>query len=127
MLQYIKDVLFRRKMLNVQDFAHDNRNLLVIVADPQDDTIFVAYKDKQVSGRIKSMDGIDYQVVKKLLKGSQFESHIERFIGALIDIIRTPLTRQQVSEFYKFVGDSIYVITQNLYKKYGKTKKDCTK
>jgi hypothetical protein len=110
-------------MLNIQDFAHANKNLLVIVADPQDDTIFVSFKDKQVAGKIKSADGIDYQVVKRLMRGSSFESNIERFIGALIDIIRTPLTTQQVSDFYKMVGDSIYVITQSLYKKYGKTKR----
>lgn len=123
MLQYIKDVLSTRRMLNIQDFAHANKNLLVIVADPQDDTIFVSFKDKQVAGKIKSADGIDYQVVKRLMRGSSFESNIERFIGALIDIIRTPLTTQQVSDFYKMVGDSIYVITQSLYKKYGKTKR----
>lgn len=105
---------WKKKMLNVQDFAHANRKLLVIVADPQDDTLFVSYNDKQVTGKIKSIDGLEYNVVKNLLKNSTFERSRERFIGALVDVIKTPITVQQISDFYKFISDAVWKITKSL-------------
>lgn len=114
MIDMIKTWLAERKMLNVQEFAHRHKNYLVIVCDPKDDTIFVAYKDKEIAGRIKSADGVEYNVVKNVLKHSTFERTIDQFLGGIIETMKIPITKQQVSDFLKFIDGAIFRITKSL-------------
>lgn len=104
----------KRKQLDIQEFCHSHRNYLVIVLDPKDDTMFVSYKDKQISGKIKSADGVERRVVKKVLKFSTFESAIDRFIGGIMDVLKLPL--KEGSDFYKFIDGALFNIAKALKK-----------
>lgn len=101
-------------MLNVQRFAHHNRSLLVMVFDPQDDTMFVAFGDKQISAKIRSADGLDYNVVKGVLEHSTFSDQIDRFLGGIIDAIKLPVTVGNL--FYLFIDGALYNISEALEK-----------
>ena len=113
MLEYLKRWYYTRKMLNVQEFAHKHRDFLVIVCDPRDDTMFMSYRDKQISAKIRSMDGIDHRVVKNILRHSTFEREIDRLIGAVTDAFtvkgerckecRQLVNPAQVSSFNTFI------------------------
>jgi hypothetical protein len=100
--------------MDVQRFAHTHKNYLVIVCDPKDDTIFVSYRDKQVAGMIKSMDGKNHKVIKNLIKHSTFDREIDRFLGGIIDVLKTPL--KSASDFLKFLDGALFNISQSLKK-----------
>lgn len=103
---------FKRKMLSIQEFAHTHRNYLVIVADPKDDTLFMSYRDKQVSGKIRSDDGRDHDVVKRVLKHSTFHSAIDRFLASLILRLECPI--EWFSDFGKFIDGALFNISKAL-------------
>ncbi len=115
LIQTIKDWNLRRKMLNIQQFAHAHRHFLVIIADPKDDTIFVSYRDKQLSGKISSADGQGHEVVKRLLKHSTFHSSIDRFLASLVDVLKCSV--EKGSDFYKFIDGAVFSISQALSKR----------
>lgn len=118
--------LKRKRMLDVQSFAHANRSMFVIVCDPRDDTMFVSYRDKQVAGRISSMDGKNHKVVKNMLKHSTFEREIDRFIGSLIDVLKCPI--KEGNPFYQFIDGATFAIAnalnRNKKQSYAKSKED---
>lgn len=114
MIDQVKSWLRRRKMLTVQDFAHQHKNYLVIVCDPKDDTIFVSYRDRQIAGRIQSEDGVEYNVVKNVLRHSKFEGTIDRFMGGLIFALGIPLKNPFVNEFLSFLDGALFRITKSL-------------
>lgn len=120
MINKLKEWFYKRKILNIQQFAHNHRNYLVIVCDPKDDTMFVSYRNKQVSARIKSEDGLNHHVVKGVLKHSIFEREIDRYIGGLVYGLKLPL--QYGSDFYKFLDGALFNISKSL-----KDKKDYAK
>lgn len=101
-------------MLNVQDFAHHHKNFLVIVCDPNDDTMFVSYRDKQVSGKIRSMDGQDFDVVKNVLRHSHFADSFDLFVAGVLDVLKAPLTNPHVNEFVKFLDAALYRISKSI-------------
>lgn len=101
-----------RKTLNVQRFAHANRSLLVIVCDPQDDTMFVSFGDKQISVKIRSADGLEHNVVKGVLTHSTFAEQIDRFLGTLIDVFRIPV--DVGTTFYSFIDGALFNISKVL-------------
>lgn len=115
MIKRIRQYLHKRKSLNIQEFCHFNKDLLIIVLDPKTDEMRISYRDKIVSGTIKSMDGKDHHVVKNVLKHSTFEREIDRVIGAIIDVMKLPL--EHGSDFFKFLDGALYNISQNLYAK----------
>jgi len=114
MLEKLKALFFKRKMLDIQQFCHQHRRYLVIVCDPKDDTMFVSYRDKQVGGRIKSADGHNHRVVKNVLNHSVFEREIDRLIGAIIDTVKVPLDKG--SDFFKFLDGALFNISKELKK-----------
>ena len=128
MIHRIKSWLHKDQALNIEQFAHAHRGFLVIVCDPKDDTMFMAYRDKIVSGRIKSMDGFDHRVVKNVLKVSTFEREIDRLIGAVIDMLSIRADRcteckqvihplsKWVNSFYSFIDGGLFNITAALRK-----------
>lgn len=111
-INWIKLFFYKRKMLTVQQFAHKHKGFLVIVCDPRDDTIFVSYRDKQVTGKIKSVDGKNHHVVKRVLKHSYFNTEIDRFLGGLMDALKSPISK--ASDFYQFIDGALYNITKAL-------------
>jgi len=122
MPNFIKRWWYEHKMLNVQRFAHAHRNMLIIVCDPRDDTMFISYRDKNVTGRVSSQDGIDHRVVRNVLKHSTFNREIDRLLGGIIDVLRTPLDIGNM--FYSFIDGALFAITKALHqeKHYGKKK-----
>lgn len=91
MIKRLQERLNTRKMLNIQEFANRHKNFLVMVCDPRDDTMFMAHRGKQVTGRVSSADGQEHHVVKNVLKHSKFEGELSRLIGTIMDALKTPL------------------------------------
>lgn len=110
------------RALDVQQFAHHHQNYLVIVCDPRDDNIFVAFRNKQISGRIRSEDGLNHHVVKGVLNHSTFEREIDRFLGGLIYSIKCPLDDKKGNLFYSFIDGALFNISKalKLKKLYGR-------
>lgn len=114
MINKIREWIDTQRSLNVQRFAHQNRRLLVMVFDPQDDTMFISFGDKQISGRIRSADGLDYDVVKGVLEHSTFSDQIDRFLGGIIFAISLPVTVGNL--FYSFIDGALFKISEALDK-----------
>lgn len=66
---------------------HANKDLLIIVADPKDDSVFVSYNDKHAGGKIASLKGDKPRLVKNILKSSGFDRHIDDFLISLAEAI----------------------------------------
>jgi hypothetical protein len=111
-----------QKRLNVQDFAHANRSLLIMVFDPKDDMMFASFGDKQISAKIRSIDGREYEVVKGVLDQSSFHDQIDRFLGGVIDIMRTPL--EIGKHFYFFIDSALFNLSKALNKPHATTTQD---
>ncbi len=101
--------------ISMQDFAHRHKNLLVIICDPKTDEIQVTYKDKFVKGKIKAVDGKKLHVVKSMLLESQFDKHIDGFIGSLVETLK--LSVMAGGHFYKFLDGALFNISKALSKK----------
>lgn len=115
LLQRYRTFRDEQKRLNVQEFAHANRSLLVMVFDPKDDMMYAAFGDKQISARIRSIDGLEYEVVKGVLTHSSFHEQIDRFLGGVIDVMRTPL--EVGKHFYLFIDGVLFQLSKALEKK----------
>lgn len=92
------------------DFAHNNRELLIIVADPETDQMFVAYKDKMILGKIKSVEGNAMTVVRDVLRNSKLKTDFDRavdfFVAGMVDLLHLSVDRGK--EFYKFIADCLF-------------------
>jgi hypothetical protein len=107
--------MFKRKKLNeltVPEFANRYRDLLVIVADPKTDNIFVGHGGKVVSGNIRSTTGKKAKVVKHVLSHSQFKSSIDEFITSLMETLKLPL--KYGNNFYQFIDGALFNISKAL-------------
>lgn len=98
--------------LLVGEFAHAQPDMIIIVADPKDDTIFVAYNNKFVSGRIRSAEGNKIHIVNDVLKQSTFNGGIDKFIMALVDIMKIKKLTSGVNNFLQFIDGSLYNLSQ---------------
>jgi len=114
-----------RRILRLQGFAQELRDDLVIVARPKDDLMFMSYRGKQVVGKIRSMDGKNHKVVKNVLKASTFEREMPRFVGGVMDVLKSPIDALTAS-FWHFLDGALYNISganelKANKKKYAKT------
>lgn len=107
----------RKKKLgmSVPEFVSANKDLLIIVADPKTDSIYVAYNNKIVAGNIKSADGKKLHVVRSVLKDSLFQKNIDLFIASIVDTIKLPLRKG--NQFFMFLDGAIFNIAKSLAKK----------
>lgn len=112
----LKEWRSRRFMVSVGDFAHANKHLLIIVADPKDNTLVVAYKDKLCGGIISSEDGSNLEVVKNVLKASKFDkgNAIDRLLTAIALEFEVAVSNKYMQEFLKFIDGALYRITKAL-------------
>lgn len=101
-----------RQLYLVSEFAHINKDLLIIVADPKTDRMFVTYKDKQVNGRIKSLKGKKTHVVKEVLSNSRFKESIDGFIASMAETLDLPLWKG--NQFYQFLDGAVFKIGRAL-------------
>lgn len=96
----------------VGEFAHQHSNLLVIVADPADDTVFVAFKDQFVGGRIKDRDGKNIGIIKDMLNASTFESRVDSFLLGLADAIKLRKLTAGANNVLQFLDGALFNIAQ---------------
>lgn len=105
-----------RALFTIQEFAHQNKNLLIIVADPKTDRMFVAHQDRFVNAQIKSPDGKKTHVVRDVVRYSQFHKSIDMFITSLVETLKLPLWKGGANQFYQFIDGAIFNIAKSLRK-----------
>lgn len=105
-----------KERLAVDEFAHKHKNLVVIVLDPEDDTLFMAYRDQRVYNKIKTADGQNHHIVKSVMKAGRFKSNIDFFLVAIIEILKVKLTHPAMQDLIKWVDGATYSISQRLSK-----------
>lgn len=103
-----------RQLYTVKEFAHANKDLLIIVADPKTDRVFATYKDRFVNGRLKSADGKKTRVVKDVLKYSHFHRSIDQYIASLVETLHLPVLKG--NQFFQFIDGAIFNIAKALRK-----------
>lgn len=112
MLQYFKNKKGRQEYLRTMlgAFASENKDLLIIVADPETDYMFVGYKNKMVLGQVKSLDGTQMNVVKDVIKRSavksQFDLALEMFLSGTSDLLK--LSMKHGNQFYSFISNVLF-------------------
>jgi len=109
----ILKVLFDREeriAYTLSEFAHQNKDMLIIVADPKTDKLFVGYKDKHVLTKINSAEGRDLRVVRNVLKRSTFQSNIDYLQVALIEVLKVPLKNKYYNQFMQWLDGALYNI-----------------
>lgn len=118
-LNKLKMVFNRNEHLlfTVKEFSHQNKNLLIIVCDPETDRMFVTYKDRFVNGRIKSPLGKKSHIVKDVLKYSRFNVTIDQFITSLVETLHLPVWKGGANQFFQFIDGAVYNIARHLRKK----------
>lgn len=96
----------------VGEFAHQHKDLIIIVADPADDTIFVSYNDKFASGKIKTTEGKHAFVLKGLMETSDlFETNIDRFVASLVDVMKIKRMSVGMNNFLQYIDGALYNIS----------------
>lgn len=106
-----KTMQMRKERLSISDFAHKHKHLVVIVLDPKNDQMFMAYKDRQVLNQIKSADGVKHKVVKGVMKaGGQFNSKIDMFLVPIIELLKVPLTNPHMQDLVKWMDGAVFAI-----------------
>jgi hypothetical protein len=103
-----------KRSKTVSEFAHKHKELLVIVLDPVEDTMFLAHRDQQVLTKIKTADGRRHNIVRGVIKASQFKGNIDYLLAALIDGLQAPLKVPAVNQFIKWVDAAVYRVGLNL-------------
>ena len=98
----------------LSEFAHQNKDLLIIVADPKTDKIFVGYKDKHILSRINSPEGKKLRVVRNILKRSTFQSNIDFFQVALMEALQVPMKNKHFNQFLQWLDGGVYNIGKAL-------------
>lgn len=112
MLKFLQNkknrVDYLRGMLGA--FAHENKDLVIIVADPESDYMFVSYKDKMVLGKVKSIDGEEMKVVESVVRQSvlksRFDFAVDLFTAGLVDLLK--LGVKEGNQFYRFISDVLF-------------------
>lgn len=105
----------QRNLYVVPKFMNAHKDMLVIIADPKTDRIFVGHKGHFVNGRIKSLSGRKAHVVRDVLKYGRFDATIDQFIGSLAESLNIPL--KAGNQFYSFLDGALFNIAKALRKK----------
>lgn len=115
-LQILKIFFNREERLayTLTEFAHQNPDLLIIVADPKTDKLFIGYKDKHVLNKINSAEGKKLRVVRNILKRSTFAGSIDFFQVALMETLQVPIMQKHFNLFLQWVDGAVYNIGKAL-------------
>lgn len=111
-----------RLLYTVKEFAHANKNLLIIVADPVTDRVFATYMDNFVNAKIKSTTGKTTHVVRDVVKFSRFKESIDPFISSLAESLNLPVWKGGANQFFQFLDGAIFNIAKSLRDKRNPTK-----
>lgn len=117
MLKYLQNKKNRedylRNMLGA--FAEENKDLVIIVADPVTDYMFVAHKSKMVLGKLKSLDGKSMNVVHGVIRHSvlksKFSERMDLFLAGMIDLLK--LSVYHGNQFYDFIRNVLFRFQPN--------------
>jgi hypothetical protein len=114
--QILKVVFDREQRLayTLSEFAHQNPDLLIIVADPKTDKLFIGYKDKHVLNKINSAEGKKLRVVRNILKRSTFAGSIDYFQVALMETLQVHLKQKHFNLFLQWIDGAVYNIGKAL-------------
>lgn len=114
LLQFLKDMFNyeARTSKKVSDFAHANRDLLVIIADPKTDKMFISYRDKFFYNQIKSATGKNTKVVKGILSHSLFKKEVDNFLVSIMDTMQ--LSLKDGNSFYQWLDGKLYALARSL-------------
>lgn len=117
MWQFIKMYFDRRARLafTIPEFAEANKKLMIIVADPVTDEIYVTYKGAMVRGHIRSSKK-DGKMLKSLIRESQFNDGSDALVVGILDALKVRLTLPAMNEFAKLIDGALYNISKSLRK-----------
>lgn len=117
LLTKIKFLISRDKanMLTIPEFLHANKDLLIIICDPKTDKIIASYRDKHVTGQIKSPLGKKSKVVKDVLKYSRFNESVDQWLTSIMETLHLPTWK--ANSFFQFLDGALYAIAKSLRKK----------
>lgn len=99
---------------SIGEFANANSDLLVIVADPRSDNLFMSYGGVVAMNKIKSVDGKKMTVVKDVLNHSLFKKKADTFLGGLIDFMGLDEKVPGVNQFIQWVDGALCNIAKKL-------------
>lgn len=111
-------MLFDRRLrlaFTVPEFSQANKNLIIIVADPATDEIYVTFKGAMVRGRIRSAKK-NGKMLKNILSESQFNDASDAFIVGILDALRVKLSLPAMNEFSKMIDGALFNISKSLRK-----------
>lgn len=97
---------------SIGEFSLANRDLLIIIADPKSDNLFMSYNGVHAMNTIKGVDGQKMHVVKDVLNHSLFKKTSDTFLGALIDFMH--LDSDKASQFLQWIDGALYNIARKL-------------
>lgn len=94
----------------IKEFAHANRHLLVMVANPLTDEIFVGFNDVNSFVKFPTTGDIKNNVVFGVLRASKFESSIDDLITGLMKVLEDD--EGKGVQLYKVVGGALLSIAE---------------
>jgi len=101
-----------RRSKEIAEFCHYHKDLLIIIADPKTDKLFMSYRDKHVANQIKSAEGYKTKVVRGVLSHSLFKSQIDNLITAIMDSLQ--LSLKNGNQFYLWIDGALFNIARAL-------------
>lgn len=115
MWQFIKMFFDRRLRLafTVPEFAEANKKLLIIVADPATDEIYVTYRGALVRGHIRASKKSG-KMLRKLLTESQFNEGSDALVVGIVDTLKVSLALPAMNEFAKMIDGALFNISKSL-------------
>lgn len=106
-----------RAELTMGEYAAENPDVVVMVLNPKDDSVFVGFKGKVVYGKIKSAEGKKTKVVRSLLWESQFKDSMDGILVSLVDIFKVPLRLPAFNQVAQVLDGALYNISKSLRKR----------
>ena len=103
--------------LTMGEFAANNPDLVVIVLNPKDDTVFVGLRNKVVYSKIKNATGKKQRVIRSLLWESQFKDSMDGIVVALVDVFKVPLRLPAFNQVAQVLDGALFNISKSLRKK----------
>lgn len=101
-----------KRSKRIAEFCHYNRDMLIIVADPKTDKLFMSYHDKIVANQIKSVEGYNTKVVKGVLTHSLFKKEIDNFLTSIMESMQ--LSLENGNQFYQWIDGALCNIARAL-------------
>lgn len=96
-----------RNWVKLQDFQNDNKDLLIIIACPKEDTVSISYGGLNGFVKFPQPESLDKGVIFNALRASKFNEAIEPLMAGLIKGAGFDLKNRGANELLKTVGGGI--------------------